>query len=247
MGRFRLLFYLILNVLVSACTVILILYLWTQYNPFPAISPPPPLPTPIPATPVAEAQPSPTVDAVPTLALRFYEIQPGDTLGTIAEQFDTTVAFLVDLNSLPDPNALGSGDTLLVPDVEPIPLTPSPAPTLAAAAIPTATPGDPEDAEIAIALVIGSGVVEDERVIIQLNQGTQIALADWRLEDGDGNIFIFPQLTLYRGGAVSIYTRAGTDSVVELYWGLNDAVWTSGETAVLRDPEGKIRSSFTLP
>lgn len=247
MARLRLFFYLILNVLVSACTVVLILYLWTQYNPFPAVVPIPPPATPLPATPVAESPSSPTVEAAPTMALRFYEIQQGDTLGTIAEQFGTTVEILIELNSLPDPNALGSGDTLLVPDVEIETPVPSPVITELAEAEATSTPVDPGEVEVSIALVIGSGVVEDERVIIQLDQGGELLLVGWRLEDGDGNIYNFPQLTLYPGGAVSVYTRAGADSVVELYWGLNSAVWESGETAVLRDPDGKIHSTFTLP
>jgi hypothetical protein len=180
------------------------------------------------------------------MALRFYEVQAGDTLGSIAEQFGTTVELLVQFNSLPDPNALGSGDTLLVPDVEANNSTPVPSPTSGSVSPPTPTP-DSGEAEVSIALVIGSGVLEDERVIIQVEEGSQLPLAGWSLEDGDGNIYLFPQLTLYPGGAVSIYTRAGTDSVVELFWGLNSPVWTPGETAVLRDPGGKIRATFTLP
>ncbi|HJS28730.1 MAG TPA: LysM peptidoglycan-binding domain-containing protein [Anaerolineales bacterium] len=246
MARWRLLFYLVLNVFVSACTVTLVLYLWSQYNPLPAEPPLPPPATSLPATQVSAPVPSPTPEGAPTMALRFYEVQAGDTLGTIADQFGTSVDFLVQLNSLPDPNALGSGDTLLVPDVEAGSLAPLPSATPDSVTVPTPTP-DSGEVKVSIALIIGSGVLEDERVIIQLGQGSQLPLAGWSLEDGDGNIYLFPQLTLYRGGAVSIYTRAGADSVVELYWGLDSPVWTSGETAVLRDPEGKIQATFTVP
>lgn len=59
--------------------------------------------------------------------------------------------------------------------------------------------------------------------------------------------FNFPQFVLFQGGAVNVYTKAGTNSVLALHWGLGEAVWESGETAILRDPEGNIRASFTVP
>ena len=37
-------------------------------------------------------------------------------------------------------------------------------------------------------------------------------------------------------GAVQVHTVAGTDTVIDLYWGIGDAVWNSGEEARLFDP-----------
>ena len=54
--------------------------------------------------------------------MMFDQVQPGDTLGTIAEQFGVSVDLLMRLNGLSDPNALGSGELLLVP-VTPDPST----------------------------------------------------------------------------------------------------------------------------
>jgi LysM repeat protein len=246
MARWRLLFYILLNILVSACTVTLVLYLWSYYNPFPVDSAPP-LPTSSPTTPQAEVAPSETPNAEPTLALKIYQVQEGDTLSSIAEQYATTVDFLMELNGLSDPNALGSGETLLVPDVLPVTEPVVHDPTAEPGIIPTSGPPENQPAVLSIALVIGPGVLDDERVVIQLEQGDQLYLEGWRLEDGDGHIYTFPQLTLFSGGAVSIYTRPGADSVVELYWGLNTPVWESGETALLRDPDGKIQASFIIP
>ncbi len=45
---------------------------------------------------------------------RFYEIQPGDTLETVAAKFDTSVEQLLVLNPEVDPVALGIGERIRV-------------------------------------------------------------------------------------------------------------------------------------
>lgn len=44
-----------------------------------------------------------------------YIIKPGDTLSSIARQFDTTVEELVRLNNISDPDLIIAGETLLIP------------------------------------------------------------------------------------------------------------------------------------
>jgi hypothetical protein len=245
----RVAFFLILNILVSACTTVLVLQVWGRVNPFPAGAPEP-LSLLIPTgTPTRPALASATPELTPTLTLDVYQVQPGDTLGTIAEQFGISVDLLMRLNGLSDPNALGSGALLLVP------VTPNPS-----SLPPTGTPGSPGgevptrtplpiggDLQVEITAIIAPGSVQDERVVIQLNSETELSLEGWQLEDNDGNIFIFPRFELFRGGAVSIFSKAGTDTVLDLYWGKVQAVWQPQETAVLRDPGGTIRASFTVP
>ncbi|MFQ3663461.1 MAG: LysM domain-containing protein [Chloroflexaceae bacterium] len=57
-----------------------------------------------------------------------YTVQPGDTLSAIAERFDTTVDELVVANGLTDPNALQTGQTLLIPSLLRTPVAGSPVP-----------------------------------------------------------------------------------------------------------------------
>ncbi len=57
-----------------------------------------------------------------------YTVQPGDTLSAIAERFDTTVDELVAANGLTDPNALQTGQTLLIPSLLRTPVVGSPVP-----------------------------------------------------------------------------------------------------------------------
>ena len=47
-----------------------------------------------------------------------------------------------------------------------------------------------------------------------------------------------PELTLYKDGAVQVYTRAGTDTVTEVYWNRAEAAWRSGELIRLVDAQG---------
>ena len=95
--------------------------------------------------------------------------------------------------------------------------------------------------------VIGAGDLASERVQIRgLGEGT-LSLTGWRLQDEDDHIYTFPQLTLFGNGAVNIYSTAGVDTVVALYWNSGEAVWKSGETAALFDENGLIQATYTVP
>lgn len=44
-----------------------------------------------------------------------YTIRRGDCLSVLAERYHTTVATLVELNNIPNPNLIYEGHTLLIP------------------------------------------------------------------------------------------------------------------------------------
>ncbi len=95
--------------------------------------------------------------------------------------------------------------------------------------------------------ILGPGDLETEQVLINHIGEKEVSLFGWQLQDQDGNAFTFPTLTMFQGGAVTIYTREGTSTVVELYWGLDEPIWDSGEQAFLLDPDGKIQATYTVP
>ncbi len=95
--------------------------------------------------------------------------------------------------------------------------------------------------------VIGMGELETERVLIEHVGEKEVSLNGWQLQDQDGHVYTFPALTMFSGGAVTVYTREGTSSVVELYWGLDAPVWSAGEKAYLLDPEGTVQAVFVVP
>lgn len=113
---------------------------------------------------------------------------------------------------------------------------------------PPAVTLDP-DTEILVDIVsvIGAGALDTEMVLVRYNGEGELDLAGWHLEDEDKKVYIFPQLTLYPSGAVQVHTNAGQDTVVDLYWGLRQSVWESGEEATLVDPQGTERATYQVP
>jgi hypothetical protein len=100
---------------------------------------------------------------------------------------------------------------------------------------------------VEIVSVIGAGTLNAEMVVIRYNGDGELGLAGWRLQDDNGNKFEFPQLELYTNGAVQLHTTTGTNTVVDLYWGLRHPVWESGEVVRLYDNNGDLRAVYNIP
>lgn len=116
-----------------------------------------------------------------------------------------------------------------------------------------ASPDQPEDnlevvpELLEIDSVIGAGVLDTERVVLKHIGDKEVSLLGWQLQDQDGHVFTFPALTIFSGGAVTVFSRRGTSTVVELYWGLDEAIWQEGERAFLLDPQGDVQAVYTIP
>ena len=101
----RWIFYLALNIFVSAATMLAVLYLWNRsQQAAPAV-----LTTPTLQLPHGDIPVLPTVETTPTPFL--YTVKSGDTLGSIAEQFGVGIDELIALNNIEDPNWLEPGMT----------------------------------------------------------------------------------------------------------------------------------------
>lgn len=256
----RIFYYLLINILVSACTIFIVLLVWDRLN-RPVVETPEPVAQQAPATvpPVASLTPSTAPSPTPNQNFESYQIRSGDTLGAIATSFGVTVEAIIDANNLTNPDVLNVGEVLLIPlgseltlqtDSTNVPeasptarLSPSPV-TIG----PSSTPLPPGfDPQLEIVTVVGAGNLDDERVVIRLNGDISLSMKDWRLEDGDGNVFTFPDLTLFKGGAVTIFSKTGVNTVVELYWGTTETVWEIGETIALLDPQGELRATYRVP
>ena len=101
--------------------------------------------------------------------------------------------------------------------------------------------------DVEIVSVIGAEIFDAEMVLVRYSGEGELDLAGWMLKDEDKNIYNFPQLTLYPEGAVQVHTMAGQDTVVDLYWGLRQSVWESGETVSLIDSQGTERATYKVP
>lgn len=107
----------------------------------------------------------------------------------------------------------------------------------------------PADQEVPVEIVsvVGAGTLGAEVVVVRYNGVNELDMFNWQLKDDDGNIFTFPQLTLYTNGAVQVHTASGTDTVVDLYWDQRDPIWESGEVAELYDPQNNLRALYRVP
>lgn len=255
MNSKRLVVYLFLNVVVSATVTLAVLWLWDKTHPAAVAGPCVETAATSPVSSVGAAStpslsaPAASVTVTPSV----YVVQSGDTLGGIAERYNVPVEKLMVANNLTDPNLLHPGETLVIPLEG---YVPTPLPTGTPGALPTNAAKPPlatatHDANaplphLAIREVNAPGQLADETLVIA-NQGGPVDLAGWTLRDEAGHLYTFPALTLFEGGAVSLHTAAGPDTVTDLHWGLTEAVWASGKQALLSDAGGNLHTRFTVP
>ncbi len=160
----------------------------------------------------------PTPIMTPTQITFPYVVQPGDTLESVAERFGVPVPTLQALNHL-FPGPLQPGSLVFVPGTPP-----------------ADTQGQ---AQVRIVEVIAPGFLVQERVRLMNLSPHPIRLEGWALADDDGNVFRFPPVVLYPQGSLQVWTRSGASSAVDVYWGLERAVWEPGDIAVLNDAQGR--------
>ncbi len=276
----RFFYFVLLNIIISAVTVIVVLQLWERDHPTLTSNNTPVVivvtPTQSVILPLLVNNSSPdeiipfdsgvpitgTHQATPTVEMLSYQVKEGDILGALAVQFNVSVADIMTVNGMTDPDSLYIGQIIFIPTA-PLPkVTPtSTPPTIVATATPrpsaTSTRGPTQtttptpirqEPQVIIESVIGVGVLETERVELLRTGDGELSLAGWRLEDGMGYIYTFPDLTLYSGGEeINLYTRTGQDTVVELFWGLTAPIWKSGKTVLLYDSQNALRSSYPVP
>jgi hypothetical protein len=52
---------------------------------------------------------------------------------------------------------------------------------------------------------------------------------------------------LFEDGAVYVHSTSGQATVVDLFWGLDAPVWEPGETVVLLDNTGDVKTTYRVP
>jgi LysM repeat protein len=209
--------------------------------------------------------------ATPTQSEPVYHIvQPGDTLSSIAEQYDVDLQDLMRANGIDDPDYVLLGQELIVP-VGGMPIvtaTPTtvpavtntalpfepPTPLPAGATIPAAPAATVLPTPTAVPTLTPVPAAEVQRslevlypddpvkeTVYIVNSGLYVRLTGWTLSDENGNTYVFPDFGLGgSGAAISIHTGSGIDTATDLYWGRSATAWNVGEIATLKDSNGKI-------
>jgi len=243
--------FIVVNIIVSAVTVLIVLNLWEANHAVPRAVVPTTVPT---LNPTAQAQVAATLAAptkTPTPAnVQKYTVQSGDTLSEIARKFDVSVADIIAINKLSNADLLAEGQQLLIPGslLTPTP-TRVPIPTSTRASLPIITGTASTalgDFFVTIREIKAPGSLTNEQVILT-NLSGQVNMAGWAMTDGEGNQFTFPSLSLLSKGEVTVHTGKGTNSATDLYWGQTEPRWASGKVAYLRDPAGKLIATYQVP
>jgi len=106
---------------------------------------------------------------------------------------------------------------------------------------------EPDAIRLVIDNIYGVGKLESE-VLVIINQSEGIInLVDWKLDDGHGTTYTFPDLTLHSGGQVQVFSSAGTDTVTKLFWNQDRSIWKTGKSVTLRSPDGVVFASYVVP
>ncbi len=114
-----------------------------------------------------------------------------------------------------------------------------------------ATSGTPaatlQPGSVQIVSVIGAGTLTAEAVVIRYNGEGELDLTSWHLKDADNNLYTFPPFKLFKNGVVQVHTSSGTNSAIVLYWSQNQAMWKSGESVLLTNPQDVVQYSYPVP
>jgi LysM repeat protein len=208
-----------------------------------ASAPPAPTPTATVSAIATPVPPAPTPSQATT-----YTVKAGDSLSAIAFQYGVTVQDLMAANNLTDPDIVFVGQKLTIPVPGSVTAVPTPPPTIAptgvSTPIPTHTP--PTGPDLRIESVQVSPDARDSFAVIT-NWGMWARLKGWTLDDGQGNVYTFPDLSLFQGGSVRVHTATGTNTEVDLYWGINKAIFVSGRALTMKDDSGGVRATYTVP
>jgi LysM repeat protein len=228
----RWLFYLALNVLVSATTMLAVLYLWDRSKQPAAISIPK-------VTSLPTGNATPATSGFPSATPRIYIVQSGDTINGIAEMFDVDPDELMRINQIDDPTTLMPGTKLILPPSAPSSPANSRHPTV------TQQEGELFPWPI-IKEVLSPGDLLQERVEI-FNPGPKADLTGWQVSAPGGARYVFGEFSLITQGGVFVYTTSGVDTSIDLYWGLSEAAWKAGDEVQLLDSLGNLRSVYVIP
>lgn len=185
-----------------------------------------------------------------------HAVASGETLGVIATQYNVSIDNLITMNQMVDPEF--NPDFLSVGQPVTIPICGIPTPTPTGIPtdtlvptrnvpnpIPTTTDLPAGSVSVQIGRVLYPGDVTREAVEI-VNKGTLVDLEGWSLSNERGIEFVFPSFRLFTEGGVTIFTGAGENTSIVLYWGRTNSAWRVGDTISLYDANGELQDEFEV-
>lgn len=95
--------------------------------------------------------------------------------------------------------------------------------------------------------VFGAGDLNVEYILIRNQSDESVNLNGWSISSDGGKSLDLPNLILNKNGAVRLYSKHGTNNVIELYWNSDQALWKSGDEIFLINASGQKQASWQVP
>ena len=247
MNRRLLVFFILVNALVSLTIAVTVVWIAEQRRPRPEeLIVPATAAVVLMATPTSgDAQTAPeggaSPPATPTAVAaapdpgetEIYTVVAGDSLSAIAARFGVSPDRLMELNSLTDPNLVYVGQHLRIP----VSQQRGGAPGGAAVGLP----------QRGLQLRIeNAGDLAAESVRVVNDSDSAVDLLEWTLSRDGELIYTFGNILLLPGSGIRLNTGSGEENSVNRYWGRDAAAWESGSTVVLRNRDGELIAQSTV-
>ncbi|MDE0077744.1 MAG: LysM peptidoglycan-binding domain-containing protein [Caldilineaceae bacterium] len=244
MNRRLLVFFILVNALVSLTIAVTVVWIAEQRRPKPEELVVPATPAPavvLIATPtsgdaqtVPESGSSPPATPTEAAALpepgetEIYTVKAGDSLSAIAARYGVSPNKLMEINDLADPNLVYVGQRLTIPVSQQ---------QGAAVGLP----------QRGLQLRIeNAGELATESVQVVNDSDGAVDLQGWTLSRDGGPIYTFGNILLFPGSGIRLNTGSGEDNSINRYWGREAAAWEVGSTVILRNPNGELIAQSTV-
>ncbi|MCY3990402.1 MAG: LysM peptidoglycan-binding domain-containing protein [Caldilineaceae bacterium] len=248
MNRRLLVFFILVNALVSLTIAVTVVWIAEQRRPKPEelVVPATPAPavvliaTPTSGNAQADAEGGSSPSATPTEVAptpepgetEIYTVKPGDSLSAIAARYGVSANRLMEINDLADPNIVYVGQRLKIPVSK------------QQGALGGAAVGLPQRG---LQLRIeNAGELAVESVQVVNDSDGAVDLQGWTLSRDGGPIYTFSNILLFPGSGIRLNTGSGEDNSINRYWGRDAAAWEVGSTVILRNPNGELIAQSTV-
>jgi hypothetical protein len=131
------------------------------------------------------------------------------------------------------------------PDAPAIPQAGTPVPAAAQATPTLLSAGTTTTVNVRISSVIYAGQLSREVVVI-VNEGDKVDMTGWTLVPSRGAPYAFKQVIMFKNSFVNLHTTTGTDVPNDLYWGLGEPMWQSGDELKLLRTDGSTAATFKV-
>ncbi|MEM7125392.1 MAG: LysM peptidoglycan-binding domain-containing protein [Chloroflexota bacterium] len=185
-----------------------------------------------------------------------YVVQSGDSLSSIATRYGVSLNDLLETNELDDPDFVFVGQRLFLPNgasTDGASSTGTTQSDVGASGVNTSgnsaetTQGTDLSSSVKISGIDGVGDLENESLLLVNESDLPLNLQGWTVSYEGGPIYTFGNFPIFPGGSVRLYTKVGTDTTINVFWGRDTAIWQSQIESRLVNIQGQLVHQYQVP